>query len=265
MALLYGCDISNFQGTISPSVASCLKNSVDVVVVRLSTERQQLIDIAREQIQACQGVGLTVLGYPWAYFNTDPQQQFEAVMDAYDDLDVAAILMDCEDEQNVLSPSQNVAWLHHALSAYISQGYPAGIYSGPYYWSHFMGGDQSFGDYVSWVANPNGRVTLDDVQPLGGARVVGKQYSWDASLCGISPIDLDVFDADWIASLSGGLSVDEKNELDYLRNWYGLVKGDYMDDLQKQKDVIMWSGSHPQNEWDAINEIQNIIETIRKG
>lgn len=260
------CDISNHQGAITPTRAKCMANDFDAVVVRLSTESQNLITIARQQIIALQNEGIQILGYPWAYFDQANHEIYDIVMRNYADLQVTAILMDCEDEQHVLSPDYNVIWLHGILEMFTDSGYASGIYSGSYYWSHYMGNDQSFGKYVSWVANPNGKQTLADVAPLGNAPVVGKQYDWYGNVCGISPLDLNVFDTNWLASIrSGGLTVEERKELEYLRSWYGLVKGDYMDNLQNQKNTIMYDGDHSQEAWAAIDETQNIIDTIRRG
>lgn len=266
MGLLRACDISNHQGAITQTRAACMAQNFDVAVVRLSTERQSLIDIGRQQIVALQSAGLTVLGYPWAYFTMGALDEFHKVINAYDDLKVPGIFMDCEDEENVLSPDYNVIWLHQALEAYTRAGYASGIYSGPYYWSHYFGNDQSFGDYVSWVAAPDGIQNLQGVASLGNARVVAKQYDWYGNVCGISPLDLDVFDSDFIANLgSGGLTVEEKAELEYLRSYYGLVKGDYADKLQDEKNNIMYDGDHSETGWAAIDQIQNIIDTLRRG
>lgn len=263
MPIYNGCDVSNFQRAFTTPEAQCLAQSNKVIVVRLSTESPDKVQIARSQIQESQQAGMTVLGYPWAYFNEDYNELFQAVMENYHDLGLKAILIDCEDENNVLSPDYNVIWLHHTLEAYTQAGYPSGFYSGSWYWSHYMGNDQSFGNYVSWVANPNERAMLSDTEGLGGARLVGKQYSWDANQCGISPLDLDVFDARWIDALSGGLTVEEKQELDYLRSWYGLVKGDYMNTIQGHLDALA-KGLYKEQKPDFA-EIQNVVNTIKQG
>ena len=97
-------------------------------------------------------------------------------------------------------PTRNTWWLRTALDRLAERGVKAGIYTGAWWWNdpRHMNSSTAFRETPLWYAEYDGVPDLFHWTPFGGwLNPAGKQYDTTGALCGISPIDRNVF-ADWV-------------------------------------------------------------------
>jgi GH25 family lysozyme M1 (1,4-beta-N-acetylmuramidase) len=196
-----GIDISNWQGEITPDIARCFAQSVDIVVVRASLESMTLVGRAQRQIAACQAAGLEVHAYVWMYPSWDPVKTIRDATREYGSFDIRWWWVDAEEVQDKADPARNAYCLRTMLDELRAAGRQSGVYTGAWWWNdpQYMDGSTNFATDPLWVAFYDGQPGLNFV-PFGGwTRCHGKQWSGTSSLCGISPIDRDTFDETLLA------------------------------------------------------------------
>jgi GH25 family lysozyme M1 (1,4-beta-N-acetylmuramidase) len=195
---LRAVDISNWQGEITPQLAACLRQQLDLVVVRASLESMTLVNIARQQIQALQAVGLPVHAYLWLYPSWEPRKTVKDAMREYGPFNIPWWWVDVEDTKDTPEPIMSSLALGATLRALQAAGRSVGVYTGAWFWNdqRYMDATDAYSHIPLWVAFYDGIPDLGRWGRFGGwDRAVGKQYqgSGSASLCGMA-VDLDVFD-----------------------------------------------------------------------
>lgn len=181
MSLVYAIDVSNWQGAdIAPLIA---QHEPQHVVVRLSTESQRHIDLARQQLATALQAGCTVSGYVWAYWHLSPTEHTEMALSVAHGFPLAMVWFDCEDDPG----GRLDDWLSQAVDLAERRGHRCGVYARKSWWLA-NGDSRGFTRLPLWVAQYDGIPELDIVGLFGGwQRAAGKQWS-------DSPIDRDVFD-----------------------------------------------------------------------
>lgn len=204
MTLVWGCDVSNYQpADLGPLIA---QHKPQHVVVRLSTESQHHLDIARQQLATARQAGCTLGGYIWAYWGEAPEQHAANALSVAEGFDLQMVAIDCEDEDPGLAKLED--WLARAVAQLESQGQRCWVYSSRGWWTR-NGDSHGFVRLPLWVAQYDGIPELDIVGLFGGwTEAAGKQWS-------DQPIDRDVFDAavirppdDPCAALRNGLRAE---------------------------------------------------------
>lgn len=235
--MLKGLDISNYNGVPSPGqLQSWRDQGIQHVVVRASLERQELSDIAHQQLQVLGDAGFRLAVYVWAYFSEDAVTTANEALSLYSEYSPDHYWLDCEETDPRwagTSPSQRVAWIHDFVGAVQAQGGKPGIYTGQWWWVPYMDNSAEFSDLPLWDADYDGVADDNDWSHYGGwSERAGKQYSGN-------PIDLDVWHEE---SLNGGndnVSVDE--QLSYWGGFSHDVLPELIDRLQRAKASRNWS------------------------
>lgn len=180
-APVVGIDVSNFQpGDVSDLVA---QYGARHVVVRASTESTQHRKAAIEQLVSAERAGCTVAAYIWAYWQLDPVAHVKDALATISGAPVATVWIDCEDG----APGPQLDdWLSRAVAQIEHMGYRAGIYTGTPWWKA-QGDSHGFTRLPLWIANYNGRPTLDGI-PLPGGWTTASGHQWTSD-----PIDQNVF------------------------------------------------------------------------
>jgi GH25 family lysozyme M1 (1,4-beta-N-acetylmuramidase) len=195
---LRAVDISNWQGEITPETATCLRQHVDLVVVRASLESMTLVNIARRQMQALQAVGLPMHAYLWLYPSWSSHKTVADAMREYGSFDIPYWWVDVEDEKDAPGPRETALALRATLAELAGVGRAAGIYTGAWFWNdpRYLNGTKEFSWMPLWAASYDDVPDLSRWTPFGGwTHLTGKQYqgSEKGRLCGMA-VDLDVFD-----------------------------------------------------------------------
>lgn len=179
--LMKAIDVSNWQpGDLGPLIA---QHKPQHVVVRLSTESQNNLDIARLQLSTALEAGCTVSGYIWCYWHLSPTEHAQQALSVADGFPLARVWFDCEDDP----AGQLDDWLSQAVDLAERRGQRCGVYARKSWWQA-NGDSRGFTRLPLWVAQYDGIPELDIVGVFGGwARAAGKQWT-------DSPIDRSVFD-----------------------------------------------------------------------
>jgi GH25 family lysozyme M1 (1,4-beta-N-acetylmuramidase) len=157
------------------------------VVVRLyqpSERPPQAHSLA--QIESARANGCTVGGYLWLYTSDDPRRQVrEAVALAERArLRLPVLWLDVEPYLDGSLPS--VAQIREAVDECRRLRVSPGIYTGAWVWGR-LGDTTEFASLPLWVAQYDGRSSLEEVRLFGGwSAAAGKQYA-------DQPLDRDVF------------------------------------------------------------------------
>lgn len=185
MTIAYSIDVSNYQpADLGPLIA---QHKPQHVVVRLSTESQHHVDIARQQLATALQAGCSVSGYVWAYFDLPPVEHTAHALSVADGFPLALVWFDCEDD---CPPGQLENWLSQAVDLTEQRGHRAGVYTSKGWWQGH-GDSQGFTRLPLWAAQPDGIASLDIVGLFGGwTAAAGKQWSTTGGT-----LDRDVFDS----------------------------------------------------------------------
>ncbi len=256
-------DTSNFQGPLTARFAECLKdNGWDHVVVRLSLEDAGKHAIAWQQLRTCIDAGLGVSGYIWAYMDQNPEELAQAAIDGYGSLPLKRWWVDVEDTGHAGTVAQNMDWLARCLYYLQARGKPPGIYTGAWFWPSHLG-HADFSDYPLWAAQYDGIPDLDVWQSFSfWGSIAGKQYTATGNVCGMHPLDLNVFDE--AVFEEAPLSQAERDELDYLRAWHGLTMGDYATLIHDEVRLAK-AAKKPATVTAHLDQIQNVADTLERG
>lgn len=257
-----GCDVSNFQGELSPSLTTVwVAAGIQHVVVRASLERQSMIALARRQMLACQEAGLSVSGYGWYYQSVNPADWAQQTLDAYGDLGLARIWLDCEETSDVGTPAQVVAWIRAWLDHLHAAGVATGIYTGAGWWPKYTADSHDFTDEPLWTAQYDNVMDLNIGLTYGGWRhpYAAKQFADDGMVGGMK-LDMDLFsDEVVIAGEDMGQVADLQNELAYLQ-------GDVADAFEAAITTLEQTPRLPKAARDAVTGgLRPALETLRRG
>ncbi len=176
--------MSNWAGRLRVDTISRWKAAaIEKVIVRISTERQDLIAITNQQIDSCAAEGLTIEGYLWLYFDPDdpPEAQVARALNAINDPVVQRLWIDCEEDTSRVDDV--VDWIRQALFA--CGAMPTGIYTSAGWWNRWTDTSHELDAYPLWLAQ------WDGVQELPPG-VAMKQYAGDVQLGGVT-VDLNVY------------------------------------------------------------------------
>lgn len=189
--MISGLDISNHQGELSVNwFRARLAEGWQHFIIRGGLERQAFRDLARRQAINAMDAGGTIDFYHWIYFSADnPVRLAQDAVATFGDLDRGIHWLDIEDPGYVLSPVENVQWLHRCVQEFELADRQVGIYTGRWFWVPYMGNSREFTHLALWTADYDGVPDLRVWRRYGGWElVVGKQYGDTGGL------DRDVFD-----------------------------------------------------------------------
>jgi len=144
-------DIANYAGNLKPeTVANWRGMGIERVVVRASTEDAGKIAIARQQMQTVLDGGLQLHAYEWLYFDEadPPEDQTYRVVENFAEFNPGRIWIDCED-RNPFTFKRTLEWIYWSMTI---AGWAYGIYTGPWWWSHFAQSTTFFKDTPFWWA-----------------------------------------------------------------------------------------------------------------
>lgn len=255
-----GIDISNFQGEITPALAGTWAAAgVQHVVVRASLERQAMRDLARRQMVACKDAGLSISGYGWYYQSVDPADWAQQTLDAYGDLGLVRVWIDCEETADVGRPGEIANWLYAWFQTLEAAGMPTGTYTGQWWWDQYMPGVTTSATVRPlWNALYDRVMDLNVWTPYGGwAAPSAKQYADDGMVGGMK-LDMDIFDESVVSAAGGPVDCSE-----YI-NLLGYLQGDVRQALQDALDGARAAKTKQQRN-DAYQSLQAAIDTLARG
>lgn len=251
-----GVDISNYQ-TLTPARAKALADDgIQVVIVRASHERQNLVTTARQQMQMVVEAGMRLHAYGWCYFTEDPVSTADYWRDLYEDRPIEHWWLDCEETQYVGTPDHNVAWLLQVVSN-LQQQWPVGIYTGHWWWPQYMGDTPLFSPRPLWDADYTGEPSLVVRQPYGGwtHRAI-HQYSGHGSAAGLGLLDFDALDPALLEE------AEDMGQIEDLTNKLGYLQGDVADALERGLDGAVNATTKAARK-DAYDAIAAAIHSLR--
>lgn len=190
-SILYAIDVSNWQpADLGPLIA---QHKPQHVVVRLSTESQHHVDIAREQLSTALQAGCTVSGYVWCYLNQSPAEHTAHALSVADGFPVDLVWFDLEGDS---ANGQLDNWLSQAVALVEARKKRAGVYTSAGWWRD-NGDSQGFGRLPLWLADWTGEPNLDPptLGWFGGWTTLGGRQWSDTN----GTLDRDVFDPAVIA------------------------------------------------------------------
>ena len=196
-------DISHWTGEVTTQQMQCLaRRGVRRVIV--GAQRRA---VARQQLATAVAAGLEVEAYVYLYLRSDVAQRVRAALETVDGFRVRRLWLDAEDTTSGLSAAEVVERLQRARDA--CGDFPAGIYTGAWWWRPRTGDSSAFSDPPLWVAQYDGRRSLDGVPGFGGwRRPRMKQYAANAQLCGVH-LDLNWY-ADATPRAGDGFPFDHR-------------------------------------------------------
>ena len=196
-------DISHWTGEVTTQQMQCLARRG---VRRVSVGAQRRA-VARQQLATAVAAGLEVEAYVYLYLRSDVAQRVRAALETVDGFRVRRLWLDAEDTTSGLSAAEVVERLQRARNA--CGDFPAGIYTGAWWWRPRTGDSSAFSDPPLWVAQYDGRRSLDGVPGFGGwRRPRMKQYAANAQLCGVH-LDLNWY-ADATPRAGDGFPFDHR-------------------------------------------------------
>lgn len=186
--MIYAVDVSNYQpADLSPYFDGWRQWGIEHVIVRLSTENPEMVDIARRQIASARAGGFSIGGYVWIY----PHLAYWPQLSAAHDLATSAgagipvYWLDFEEQG-----SQAGSWSYSGITAGIdgvlkfaaSVNIQPGIYTRPNWWTTYAQDTHLASMLPLWYVQVNGEVpNMDDwgSYAFGGwPGPTGKQYAF---------------------------------------------------------------------------------------
>ena len=181
-------DVSHWSGEITEQQMACLRER-GVRRVIAGTQRRA---IARQQLEAAVAAGLEVEAYVYLYLRANVARRVQAALETVEGLPVRRLWLDAEDTTSGLTPEQMVERLRQARAA--CGEFPAGIYTGGWWWRPYTADSRAFADLPLWHARYDDRPTLDGFRPFGGwERPAMKQYAHNVDRCGVT-VDLNWYE-----------------------------------------------------------------------
>jgi len=201
-----GWDVSYFQGSISSSTFSCLKNNGYVFGIIEATVGSQgtLNPYCAGNVKNAHAGGIpNVDVYIFPNISYNPTTMTSNIVTALKNagaLSKNMIWFDIESPSYwSSSASSNINWLQSAVneanSLYKGCGLSTcvGIYSSASQWNPIMGGSTQFSGHQLWYAHYDNNPSFSDFQPFGGwTKPAIKQYAGTTSICG-TQIDKDYY------------------------------------------------------------------------
>lgn len=176
-------DISNWQGELTTETLDAFKAAgVERVIVRASTEDQEKIDIAKQQMGAVMLSGLELQVYLWLYWdpNDPPEGQRERCIEAYKQFPITRCWIDCEGTPG-FGPGQVVAFIWWSTANPL---WKYGIYTRSAWWLQYTGGSRFFDYLPFWLAGTW-------LTPLLAGACVMAQYSGE--ILGGMSVDVNLY------------------------------------------------------------------------
>ena len=194
MANYYGPDVSHWNGEIDWTQAS----GIDFIIAAVTTNSG--IDSCFEQnYQSARAAGLKVGGYKYSYAHDGASSKAEAeeivgiLNNRALDMPVFLDLEDPEQEEYSASTIEDI--IEEFQKVIVGAGYMFGIYCNVNWYENYIP-DSAKQKYEFWIARVPSESSDDgteheDLRPAYG---VGWQYSWFASISGVSgDFDMNVF------------------------------------------------------------------------
>lgn len=188
-------DFANWAGNLTPEVITAWKVAgVKRVIVRASTERQALSDIARQQMAVCAEAGFELEAYLWLYWFRDlsPVVQVEQALTVCSGYPVKRLWLDCEDA-TVLEPAEIVARIGEAVIACEEAGMPVGCYTRRAWWQQWTADSREFAHLPLWDCELGDPELGGFVSYGGWSKQAMRQYEFDVPLAGGPMVDLNVY------------------------------------------------------------------------
>ncbi|MEI6136062.1 MAG: GH25 family lysozyme [Chloroflexota bacterium] len=189
-------DVSNFTGPIDAARASAL-HAAGVRRAVVGTQYPGApypAGCAHLQIPALLDAGIEVQAYVYLWFAEDASAQVRAALDVivpWRDR-IARLWIDVEDESGTLDAAARVDVVARAVAT--CGAMPTGIYTAAWFWRSRMDDATAFAALPLWAAQYDGGANLE-VSAFGGwACAAMKQYDGDATLAGLSHLDLDWYE-----------------------------------------------------------------------
>jgi GH25 family lysozyme M1 (1,4-beta-N-acetylmuramidase) len=173
-------DISHWTGEVTAQQMQCLaRRGVRRVIVGVQRRA-----VARQQLATAVAAGIEIEAYVYLYLRSDVARRVRAALETLDGFPVRRLWLDAEDTTSGLASAEVVERLRQARDA--CGDFPTGIYTGAWWWRPRTGDSSAFSDLPLWVAQYDGRRSLDGVPGFGGwRRPRMKQYAANAQLCGV--------------------------------------------------------------------------------
>lgn len=193
-----GIDLSNYDGPLMNwELEAYRADGIAHIALRAGTESLHHVELAHQQVRACEQGGMGWSLYLWPYFDEHPVQAAGEVLVHYSHIDPPICWVDCEELTHEGTPDHNRWWLRAYTDTLIQAGHQVGIYTRKDWWETHMATDQ-FANLPLWVALWDWVPDLTVWRPFGGwTQLAGKQWTGNAQgpLVGGQAIDRDVFDA----------------------------------------------------------------------
>lgn len=174
--LIYGLDVSSYQPRdLSQLIAQLQPQHIVSKLYQPEESIAQAHSIA--QIYSCQHNGVIPGGYWWGYRDLDPKRSVGNVVKLCESFNFAPPVLWCDIEPYRTNDNvPGIGWIVSAREETERLGYTFGIYSGYWVWQ-LLGFPTELDDAYAWLAEYNGKQTMELTHVHGLSRVVGHQWT----------------------------------------------------------------------------------------